>query len=143
MSSLRSLLPSSDGLKTASLMSYVLEMASYCVSGIFKVLFLMNAWWYMHEGEVSRDIGHDLFLFFLCAPYLAVLNVLSLFHCIFVSWRLFFLLLKSSCCFLQPCIHLCSLSCFFLLAMSSALEDSSCMCEDLTCVYLWTLHLFH
>lgn len=35
----------------------------------------MNAWWYMHEGEVSRDIGHDLFLFFLCAPYLAVLNV--------------------------------------------------------------------
>ncbi len=75
MSSLRSLVPSSDGLKTASLMSYVLEMASYCVSGIFKVLFLMNAWWYMHEGEVSRDIGHDLFLFFLCAPYLAVLNV--------------------------------------------------------------------
>jgi hypothetical protein len=44
----------------------------------------MNAWWYMHEGELSRDIGHDL----LCAPHLAVLNVRSLFHCIFVSWRL-------------------------------------------------------
>lgn len=35
----------------------------------------MNAWWYMHEGKVSRDIGRDLFMFFLCAPHLAVLNV--------------------------------------------------------------------
>lgn len=45
------------------------------------------------------------------------------------------LLLKSSCCFfLQSCIHLCILSCFFLLAMSAALEDSTCVCEVLTCL---------
>lgn len=38
----------------------------------------MNAWWCMHEGEGSRDIGHDLFMFFLCAPHLAVLGCVIL-----------------------------------------------------------------
>ncbi len=38
----------------------------------------MNAWWCMHEGEVSRDIGHDLFMFFLYAPHLAVLRCVIL-----------------------------------------------------------------
>lgn len=116
MSSLRSLAPSSGGLKTAILVSHVFRW-SLIVSGIFRGLFLMNAWWCMHEEEVSRDIGHDLFMFFSFAPHQAVLDVWSLFHCILFSWRLCILLLKSSCCFfLQPCIHLCNLSCLFLLA---------------------------
>jgi hypothetical protein len=38
----------------------------------------MTAWWCMHEGEFSGDVGHDLFMFVFCAPHLAVLGCVIL-----------------------------------------------------------------
>lgn len=58
----------------------------------------------MHEGEVFRDIGHDLFMLFLCAPHLAVLGCVIL-----VSLRF---------CFLEA---VCPLAEVWLLLLSAAL----------------------